>query len=146
MSSDSHKIDMKLDLVVVDKATQDFCNSVNIYLLKVNNRNHRTSWEIYLTIKTTERCQWCRSSVSIVNFEPVFASWERYSTNINLLKTNRIYLSHLILIKNQLSIFYIMRKVTMNRLIGKGTKPQHTFTCWKSTLVTLENSVNYVQN
>ena len=42
-----------------------------IYLLKVNNRNTRTSCEICseLTIKTLERCQWRRSGVFIVNFE-----------------------------------------------------------------------------
>ena len=41
-----------------------------IYLLKVNNRNTRAGCEICskLTIKTPERCQWCRSGVFIVNF------------------------------------------------------------------------------
>ena len=44
---------------------------VDIYLLKVNNRNTRTRGEICsnLTIKTPERHQWCRSDVFIVNFE-----------------------------------------------------------------------------
>ena len=42
-----------------------------IYLFKVNNRNTRTRCEICskLTIKTTERRQWRRSSVFIINFE-----------------------------------------------------------------------------
>ena len=45
--------------------------SANIYLLKVNNGNTRKRREICsnLTIKTLERRQWRRSSVSIVNFE-----------------------------------------------------------------------------
>ena len=50
-----------------------FChgNPAGIYLLKVNNRNTRTSCEICskLTIKTPERSHWCRSNVFIVNFE-----------------------------------------------------------------------------
>ena len=42
-----------------------------IYLLKVNNRNARTRCEICskLTKKTSERHQWRRSGVFIVNFE-----------------------------------------------------------------------------
>ena len=52
-----------------------FCQRVypaGIYLLKVNNRNTRTRFEICskLTIKTP-----C-SSVSIINFEHVIAGWE----------------------------------------------------------------------
>ena len=48
-------------------------NPDDIFLLKVNNRNTRTRWEICwnLTIKTQERCQWCRSGVFIVNFEHI---------------------------------------------------------------------------
>ena len=44
-----------------------------IYLLKVNNRNTRTRCEICskLTIKTSERRQWRRSGVFIVNFENI---------------------------------------------------------------------------
>ena len=40
-------------------------------MFKVNNKNPRTSYEIYskLTIKTPEQRQWCRSGVFIVNFE-----------------------------------------------------------------------------
>ena len=40
-------------------------------MFKVNNKNARTSYEIYskLTIKTPELRQWCRSGVFIVNFE-----------------------------------------------------------------------------
>ena len=65
---------------------------VGIYLLKVNNRNSRARCEICskLTIKTSERRQWRRSgvfivnfehispcsSISIVNFEHIFAGWE----------------------------------------------------------------------
>ena len=42
-------------------------------LFKVNNRNHRKSYEICsrLTIKTTERCQWVCFGVFIVNLEPI---------------------------------------------------------------------------
>ena len=42
-----------------------------IHLLKVKNRNTRTRSEIRskLSIKTSERCHWGRSGVSIVNFE-----------------------------------------------------------------------------
>ena len=48
-------------------------NPVGIYLLKVNNRNTRTSCEICskLTKKTRKRRQWCRSSVFIANFEHI---------------------------------------------------------------------------
>ena len=44
-----------------------------IYLLKVNNRNTRTRYEICskLTIKTLERRHWRRSGVFIVNFEHI---------------------------------------------------------------------------
>ena len=39
-------------------------------MFKINNRNIRTSCEIYskLTIKTPEQCQWRRSGVSILVF------------------------------------------------------------------------------
>ena len=45
----------------------------SIYLLKVNNRNNITRYEIRskLMIKTQERRQWCRSGVFIVNFEHI---------------------------------------------------------------------------
>ena len=44
---------------------------MDIYLLKVNNRNTRTRFEICskLKIKTPERRYWRRSGVFIVNFE-----------------------------------------------------------------------------
>ena len=44
--------------------------TAGIYLLKVNNRNSRTRFEICskLTIKTPERCQLCCSDIFIVNF------------------------------------------------------------------------------
>ena len=47
--------------------------SPGIYLLKVNNRNSRTSCETCtkLTIKTPERRQWRRSGVFIANFEHI---------------------------------------------------------------------------
>ena len=47
--------------------------SAGIYLLKVNNRNTRTRCEICskLTIRTSERHQWRRSGVFIVNFEHI---------------------------------------------------------------------------
>ena len=50
--------------------------TASIYLLEVNNRNTRTSCEIYskLTIKTPERPHWLRSGVFIVNFEHNFSS------------------------------------------------------------------------
>ena len=46
---------------------------VGNYLFKVNNRNTRTSYEIFskLTIKTPERCQWRRSGIFIVNGENI---------------------------------------------------------------------------
>ena len=65
---------------------------VGIYLLKVNNRNTRARCQLCskLTIKTSERRHWRRSgvfivnfehkspcsSISIVNFEHIFAGWE----------------------------------------------------------------------
>ena len=44
-----------------------------IYLLKVNNRNSRLSYEICskLTMKTPERHHWGRSGIFIVNFEHI---------------------------------------------------------------------------
>ena len=47
--------------------------SAGIYLLKVNNRNIRTRCEICskLKIRTSERHQWRRSGVFIVNFEHI---------------------------------------------------------------------------
>ena len=49
---------------------------LGIYLVKVN-KNTTTRCEICskLTIKTSERPQWCRSGVFIVNFEHVIAGW-----------------------------------------------------------------------
>ena len=49
----------------------------DIYLLKVNNGNTRTRFEICseLTIKTLEQRQWCCSGVFIVNFDHVNAGW-----------------------------------------------------------------------
>ena len=54
-----------------------FANPVGIYLLKVK-KNTRTRCKICskLTIKTPERRHISCSSVSIVNFEQVFAGWE----------------------------------------------------------------------
>ena len=82
MSSDSHKIDRKLDQENADKTIQDCCNLAGIYLLKVNYRNTRTRCEIYskLTIKALERCHCYHSGVFIVNFEHVIVDWERYFT------------------------------------------------------------------
>ena len=47
---------------------------VNIYLLKVNNRNTKKRCELCskLTIKTLERHDVVRSDVFIVNFENIF--------------------------------------------------------------------------
>ena len=55
----------------------------SICMLKVNNRNTRSSCETCskLTIKTPERCYWRQtyftpsSSVSIINFDRVNAGW-----------------------------------------------------------------------
>ena len=46
---------------------------VSIYMFKVKNRNTRTRCGICskLTVKKPERRHWCRSSVSIVNFEHI---------------------------------------------------------------------------
>ena len=43
------------------------------HMFKVNNRNTRTRYEICskLAVKTSERRQWCRSGVFIVNFEHI---------------------------------------------------------------------------
>ena len=61
-------------------------NPVDIYLLKVNNRNTRTRCEICskLTIRIPER----RPSVSIVSFEHADAGRETYigDSNISLPK------------------------------------------------------------
>ena len=45
----------------------------DIYLLKVNNRNSRTTCEIFskLTVKTPERHQWWRSFVFVFNLKPI---------------------------------------------------------------------------
>ena len=51
----------------------DVLVSAGIYLLKVNNKNTRTRYEIYskLTIKTPEERQWRGSVVFIVNFKHI---------------------------------------------------------------------------
>ena len=48
------------------------------YMFKVNNESTRARCEIRskLTIKTPERRDWRRSSISIVNFEQVNTGWE----------------------------------------------------------------------
>ena len=53
------------------KFLRAFSVSANIYFFKFNNRNTRKRCEkcLKLTIKTSERCQWRRSSVFIFNFE-----------------------------------------------------------------------------
>ena len=50
----------------------DVLVSAGIYLLKVNNKNTRTRYEIYskLTIKTPEERQW-RRSVVFINFKHI---------------------------------------------------------------------------
>ena len=35
-------------------------------------RDFQICISVPLTIKTPERCQWCRSGVFIVNFEPIY--------------------------------------------------------------------------
>ena len=50
----------------------------NIYLFKVNNKDTRKRCKICskLTIKTLERCQWCRSGVFFVNlFYTFLGNW-----------------------------------------------------------------------
>ena len=61
----------------------------NIYLLKVNNRNYRTTCEICskLTIMTPEWRQWHRSGVFIVNFGHI-----SHLTLVFLLLTSNMYL------------------------------------------------------
>ena len=47
-------------------------NPAGIYLLKVNNRNTRTSKTCSnLTIETPDRRHWLRSGIFIVNFEHI---------------------------------------------------------------------------
>ena len=47
-------------------------NPAGIYLLKVNNRNTRTSKACSnLTIETPDRRHWLRSGIFIVNFEHI---------------------------------------------------------------------------
>ena len=59
--------------------TDSFTNNnlVDIYLLKLNNRNTRIRYKICskLTIKTPKRCYWRRSGLFIINFEHVNADW-----------------------------------------------------------------------
>ena len=54
-------------------AAEHFNNPAGNYLFKGSNRNTTTMYEICskLTIKTTERGQWRRSVVFIVNFEQI---------------------------------------------------------------------------
>ena len=63
-------------LIIDSKSSSKTSNPACIYMLKVNNRNTRTRYEICskLTIKIPERSH-C-SSVSIVNFEYVIAGWD----------------------------------------------------------------------
>ena len=63
-------------LIIDSKSSSKTSNPACVYMLKVNNRNTRTRYEICskLTIKIPERNH-C-SSVSIVNFEYVIAGWD----------------------------------------------------------------------
>ena len=58
---------MGIHLVMADSFT------VGIYLVKVNNRNTRTRWEIWskLTTKTPEHCHWRCYGVFIVNSDHI---------------------------------------------------------------------------
>ena len=55
-------------------------------MFKVNNRNTRPRCEICskLTIKTSERRYWRRSSVSVVNFEQVNGGWMKVPVSTHL--------------------------------------------------------------
>ena len=69
------------ELMVVSSRNQwVLINSVDIYLLKVNNRNARTMYKICSKLITNTPELWTYfipcSSVSIVNFEHVNADWE----------------------------------------------------------------------
>ena len=69
---------------------------VNIYLLKVSNRNTRKRCEIWskLTIKTPERRHSRRSGVSFVNFEHIFTSFSSVSiVDFEQVNVSRIYCS-----------------------------------------------------
>ena len=50
-----------------------FLHPSRYFMFKVNKINTRARYEIYskLTIKTPERCHWCRSGVFSVNFEHI---------------------------------------------------------------------------
>ena len=71
------------------------------YLLKVNNRNTRTRFEIYskLTIKTPERREWRHSGVFIVNFEYIFTS----CSSVSIIKFDHI-IAGSILIRSVISV------------------------------------------
>ena len=64
---------MVIVMIMMAVAMTKMLISAGIYLLKVNNRNTRTRCEICskLTIRTSERHQWRRSGVFIVNFEHI---------------------------------------------------------------------------
>ena len=76
---------------------------VGIYLLKVNDRNTKTRYEIcsIVRIKTPERCQWRRSGIFILNFEGI---------------------SYLVL------VFLLL---TLNMLMSAGINLCFLFTPWK---------------
>ena len=61
---------------MVRRLSSDFAltiNPANIYMFKINDKNNTKRCDICskLTIKTSERRQWCRSEVVTVNFEHV---------------------------------------------------------------------------
>ena len=79
----------KVKMFVTETSEKFLYLLCGIYLPKVKNRSTRTRCEICskLTIKTPERRQWRRSSVSIVNFQRIIAGWvlplsihEKYSS------------------------------------------------------------------
>ena len=53
-----------------------------IYLLRINNRNTRTRYEICLQlkkdIKTTPRRHWRRSGPFVANFEHMYKVWSNF--------------------------------------------------------------------
>ena len=74
----SHQVSQRYFLNIISEDTVAMTKSsiflpAGIYLLKVNNRNTRTRYEICskLTINTPERRHWRRSGVFIVNFEHI---------------------------------------------------------------------------
>ena len=129
MDLEIHKF-CQLPLLWISKTSHRVCNyPAGIYLLKVNNKNTRTRFEICskLTMKTPERRHWQLT----IGFQPVYTCSK---LTIETLE-KRCEISLKLTIKTPERRYW---RLTI------GSQPE--FTCLKLTTETLEKGVKYVQS